>query len=280
MTEFEIIYNHGRGRMTLNLENFFARNAKGVFVHTYKTNINKVLALVAEWCEEEQITFLLDWLTKHNCKDLVDAFLKKYKWVNEFYPVTPPSILNNKEKTNMENINTLRPGERFMYKGLEWIALDLIDGNILAITSKAISEIPFDTGRSNNWKNSSLRRVLNNDFLAEKLDKRHLVPMVLDLTADNGDDMYGKCEDYVGILSCDQVRKYRKLIPGYPEWMWTCTPWYCSPDPSDAHFVRSVLTSGVLYYSVAYDARGVVPACIFSSKHLKLCRQAQLVEAD
>lgn len=53
MTEFEIIYNHGRGRMTLNLENFFARNAEGVFVHIYKTNINKVLALVAEWCEEE-----------------------------------------------------------------------------------------------------------------------------------------------------------------------------------------------------------------------------------
>ena len=91
MTEFEIIYNRGRGRMTLNLENFFARNAKGVFVHTYKTNINKVLALVAEWCEEEQIAFLLDWLTKHSCKDLVDAFLKKYKWVNEFYPLPPPN---------------------------------------------------------------------------------------------------------------------------------------------------------------------------------------------
>lgn len=88
MTEFEIIYNHSRGRMTLNLENFFARNTKGVFVHTYKTNINKVLALVAEWCGEEQITFLLDWLTKHNCNDLVDAFLKKYKWVNQIYPTT------------------------------------------------------------------------------------------------------------------------------------------------------------------------------------------------
>lgn len=180
----------------------------------------------------------------------------------------------------MENINTLRAGERFMYNGLEWIALDLIDDNILAITSKAISEIPFDTGRSNNWKNSSLRRVLNNDFLAEKLDKRHLVPMVLDLTADNGDDAYGKCEDYVGILSCDQVRKYRNLILSYPEWMWTCTPWYCSPYSTNAHGVRIVDSSGVLNYYCAYIALGVVPACIFSSKHLKLCRQAQLVEAD
>lgn len=180
----------------------------------------------------------------------------------------------------MVNINTLRAGERFMYKDIEWIALDLIDGNVLAITSKAISEIPFDTGRNNNWKNASLRRVLNNDFLAEKLDKRHLVPMVLDLTADNGDDMYGVCKDYVGILSCDQVRKYRKLIPNYTEWMWTCTPWYCSPDPTHACLVRGVDTSGVLSNGGANDAGGVVPACIFSSKHLKLCRQAQLVEAD
>ena len=104
--------------------------------------------------------------------------------------------------------------------------------------------------------------------------------MVLDLTADNGDDMYGKCEDYVGILSCDQVRKYRKLIPGYPEWMWTCTPWYCSPSPTLASYVRGVNPSGVLSNVRAYYAYGVVPACVFSSKHLKLCRQAQLVEAD
>lgn len=47
-----------------------------------------------------------------------------------------------------------------------------------------------------------------------------------------------------------------------------------------ANYVRSVNPSGVLNISSADDANGVVPACIFSSKHLKLCRQAQLVEAD
>lgn len=182
----------------------------------------------------------------------------------------------------MENIKTLKPGEHFTYKGIDWIALDLVDGeNILAITAKAVCEIPFDTNRRNNWKDSSLRRVLNNDFLDEKLDRRHLIPMTLDLTADNGDTLYGKCEDYVGILSCDQYRKYRKLIPSYPEWMWTCTPWYCSPTPTVANTVRVVGASGVLDYSGgAGGAYGVVPACIFSSKALKLCRQAQLVEAD
>lgn len=89
MTEFEIIYNQGKGRMVLNLEYFFCRNHKRVFVHTKKTNINRVLTLVAKYCEQKQIVFLLEWLDAHNCEDLVDTFLQKYKWANEFYSRIP-----------------------------------------------------------------------------------------------------------------------------------------------------------------------------------------------
>lgn len=89
MTEFEIIYKQGKGRIVLNLEYFFSRNHKGVFVHTKKTNINRVLTLVAKYCEREQIIFLLNWFADHHCNDLVETFLKKYEWVNEFYPEIP-----------------------------------------------------------------------------------------------------------------------------------------------------------------------------------------------
>ena len=121
----------------------------------------------------------------------------------------------------------LMVGEHFTYEGIEWICLDIIDGNYLAITAKVIDELPFDTENYNNWKESSLRRVLNEDFV-DKLNKKHLVMQTSDLIADNGDKMYGTCEDYVTILSCDQYRKYRELVPHYPEWMWTLTPWNCS----------------------------------------------------
>lgn len=79
MTEFTIIYNDGKGKMTLNLETFFARKENGRFIHTIKPDIYKVFKLVNEWCEEEQVDFLLKWLKENNCSDLVRYYEAKYK---------------------------------------------------------------------------------------------------------------------------------------------------------------------------------------------------------
>lgn len=166
-------------------------------------------------------------------------------------------------------------GEHFTYKGIEWICLDIIDGNYLAITAQIWQKLPFDVDNYNDWKESSLRKVLNKEFLS-KLNKNHFVMQTSDLIADNGDRKYGTCEDYVTILSCDQYRKYRDLVPHYPEWMWTLTPWSCCS--GDGNGVRGVNPAGYIYSSSAYYGYGVAPTCIFSSKHLKLSRQIKLVE--
>lgn len=168
----------------------------------------------------------------------------------------------------------LNIGEHFIYNGIEFICLDIIDGNYLAMTAKPWAEIPFDTNNHNDWRKSSLRRVLNTDFL-ELLDKKHLVMQTSDLIADNGDKAYGTSEDYVTILSCDQYRKYRDIVPLFEEWMWTLTPWSCNT--SNSYYVRNVYpTGGVISHGAGYSF-GVAPACLFSSQNLKLCRQAHLV---
>lgn len=168
----------------------------------------------------------------------------------------------------------LNIGEHFIYNGIEFICLDIIDGNYLAMTAKPWAEIPFDTNNHNDWRKSSLRRVLNTDFL-ELLDKKHLVMQTSDLIADNGDKAYGTSEDYVTILSCDQYRKYRDIVPLFEEWMWTLTPWSCNT--SGSYYVRLVGTTGGVGYYGASNSIGVAPACLFSSQNLKLCRQAHLV---
>ena len=168
----------------------------------------------------------------------------------------------------------LNIGEHFIYNGIEFICLDIIDGNYLAMTAKPWAEIPFDTNNHNDWRKSSLRRVLNTDFL-ELLDKKHLVMQTSDLIADNGDKAYGTSEDYVTILSCDQYRKYRDIVPLFEEWMWTLTPWSCNT--STSHYVRGVYTAGDVNNYFANFSGGVAPACLFSSQNLKLCRQAHLV---
>ena len=175
----------------------------------------------------------------------------------------------------IKSMEQLIPGEHFVYNNIEFVCLDVIDGNYLAMTAMPWSDIPFDLNSENDWRNSSLRRVLANDFLP-LLDKKHLVKQMSDLIADNGDKAYGTSEDYVTILSCDQYRKYRELVPLFDEWMWTLTPWSC--DTSSANGVRGVHTGGTIYNLNANGSNGVAPVCLFSSANLKLRRQAQLVD--
>ena len=167
-------------------------------------------------------------------------------------------------------------GEHFTYAGIEWICLDIINDNYFAITAQIYDELPFDEDDRNDWKTSSLRDILNTKFL-KKLKVEHLIKQSSDLTADNGDKSYGTSSDYVTILSCDQYRKYRDLVPLFEECMWTLTPWSC--DAGYAGGVRIVNPTGTIGY-YAYSTLGVAPACIFSSENLKLRRQAHLVGVD
>ena len=162
-------------------------------------------------------------------------------------------------------------GDHFIYKDIEWVCLDIIDGNYLAITAKVWKELPFDVDNRNNWKESSLRKVLNEEFL-DKISKSYLVIQTSNLIADNGDKQYGTCNDYVTILSCDQYRKYRDLVPCYSEWMWTLTPWNCysgnGGDDYSGHGVRDVHPNGYIVTCGACIGIGVAPVVLFSHQQL------------
>ncbi len=72
------------------------------------------------------------------------------------------------------NNEALNPGEHFIYNGIEFICLDIIDKNYLAITAQVWQELPFDVDNYNDWKESSLRRVLNDEF-PNALNRNHLI---------------------------------------------------------------------------------------------------------
>ena len=174
----------------------------------------------------------------------------------------------DKIKTAIQNakrpdFSKIKDGEHFMYHGIEFIRLGLEQGGVLCMTAKPIAEEAFDTNGCNNWAKSRARKKLNTEFLS-LMDENDLLPFESDLTADNGDTAYGKCVDKIGILSCDLYRKYRKIVPLFDEWMWTCTPWHCgTPYSGYATIVRLVRSDGTLRTSSAYGALGLAPACIF-----------------
>jgi hypothetical protein len=167
----------------------------------------------------------------------------------------------------------LRPGEEFVYNGIRFICLEIINGNYLAITADCWCEKRFNNEYKdgcNNWEKSTLRRFLNEDVLKEYFDAKQLIKQTSDLIADNGDKAYGTCEDYITLLTCDQCRKYRKFMPKYDDWVWTLTPRSCGV--GNASYVRNINPSGELYdsLSIASSASGVAPVCLFNSNGLIL----------
>lgn len=170
----------------------------------------------------------------------------------------------NVEKAKV--LEDLLPGAKFTYQDREYIRLGNEQGGILCITADLWrTEQRF--GDNANYKESEIKELLEKEFWGKKKDK-NVLDYTMDLTSDNGDDSLGTCTAKVGLLTCDLIRKYYKVIPKYKEWWWTCTPWAIS---SHANNVRHVDTSGELYYNYASYIHGVVPACILDGQTLISC---------
>lgn len=195
--------------------------------------------------------------------NLIESIEKLVNESDESASKTLDMIKTVTQNAKRPDFSKIKDGEHFMYRGIEFIRLGLEQGGVLCMTAKPIAEEAFDPDGCNNWVKSRARKKLNTEFLS-LLDENDLLPFESDLTADNGDTAYGKCVDKIGILSCDLYRKYRKIVPLFDEWMWTCTPWYCgTPYSGYANYVRPVHSDGTLYYSYANSANGLAPACIF-----------------
>lgn len=191
----------------------------------------------------------------------------------------------------MTNITTLRPGEHFMFKNIEWVCLDPNhpDGGLLAIMAKPwAKDVKFcpsdifadEKGNWNNYRTSNVRGILS-DMVNAVFDGKGLLAHTVDLVADNGDRTYGTVQDFVFILTCDEFRKYRDCIPHYDSWIWTATPWCCGDDDSDAGHasnVRVVYTTGQFDCFCAYYGYSAVPACILNPAALNLRQSMAYVE--
>lgn len=153
-------------------------------------------------------------------------------------------------------------GEHFNYNGIEFVALGEEQGGLLAVVAHELDEeYAFDKDNCNDWRKSTLRRYLNEEYI-KNFDKADLLPLVSDLTTDSGQKDYGTSEDYIALLSCDLYRKYREYMPKYNTWVWTLTPWHIFP--SYASLARLVFTDGSLNDYSAFLSFGVAPACLFN----------------
>lgn len=170
-----------------------------------------------------------------------------------------------KSELKGEKFRGLKIGDTFELAELTWKILDRTDKGIVCLAERIKDS--FNFGLNNDWKESSLRKYLNKDFyenLVNEIGEDHVVTFERDLISLDGQKEYGKCEDKVSIISFDEYRKYRELIPNAEYWWWTLTPdsTKCNGVTS---WIRIVSPSGN-FYGNCYDfSCGVRPLCIFSS---------------
>lgn len=171
----------------------------------------------------------------------------------------------------MKKLAELKPGDRFMYGGVEWVKFEDIGAGTLCLAAEPVFRRAFDEENCNDWRKSSLRRELNGAFLdalvAEGADRAAFLDWESDLTADDGMTDYGTATDKIALLSDKLYRMFRGIIPRVDAWCWNLTPWTCDPEYSCG--VRGVHSSGAMGWNYAYDGSdGVRPLCYLKSEIL------------
>lgn len=166
-------------------------------------------------------------------------------------------------------------GETFSVFGDKFVALDYINGKVLAIRKEIWKNAPFDTGGVNDLRTASITGHLVQYFedLCKNGASEDTVAMnVMDLKATDGSREYGTFGMRAGLLTLEQYGKYQDIIPLADDWWCLATPWRTpnpgglrSPNTNYADVVWSVITSGGYYYWVATNACGIRPALYFTS---------------
>lgn len=169
-------------------------------------------------------------------------------------------------------------GETFSVFGDKFVALDYINGKVLAIRKEIWKNAPFDTGGVNDLRTASITGHLVQYFedLCKNGASDETVPMnTIDLKATDGSREYGTCGMRAGLLTFEQYGKYQDIIPLADDWWCLATPWR-TPNPGGlrspysyyTNVVWFVYSSGDYYYGDATDTYGIRPALYFTSELL------------
>lgn len=172
-------------------------------------------------------------------------------------------------KATSKSINLLEGlgiGDTFEVADTKWKILDITSAGYICLAD-SIGERQFDSD-SSNWENSDLRGYLNEEFfekIAAEIGLENIVPFERDLLSLDGQTEYGKCEDKVSLLTVDEYRKYRSLIPNTEAyWWWLVSPW-STPCNDYRRTVTVVSSAGYFGSYLCSNDIGVRPVCIFSS---------------
>ena len=176
-------------------------------------------------------------------------------------------------------LKTLKRGQTFYGAGIQWLVLGHTNSSqglpiVTHIVSTGIVERrAFDEKNRNDLGVSTLLAYLNGEFL-ERLEDAFgegaVAEQFIDLTSNDGLKDYGNVKAKVGLLTEEEYRQHRDILPplGDEGWWWLATP-YSTERAGYPSLVRYVDSDGALYgVSACYGDYGVRPALNLSSSIL------------
>ncbi len=171
-------------------------------------------------------------------------------------------------------LKTLKRGQTFYGAGIQWLVLGHTNSSqglpiVTHIVSTGIVERrAFDEKNRNDLGVSTLLAYLNGEFL-ERLEDAFgegaVAEQFIDLTSNDGLKDYGNVKAKVGLLTEEEYRQHRDILPplGDEGWWWLATP-YSTERAGYPSLVRNVFSDGTLYYIVsAYSGYGGVRPALY-----------------
>lgn len=155
-------------------------------------------------------------------------------------------------------LKTLKRGQTFYGAGIQWLVLGHINSSqglpiVTHIVSTGIVERrAFDEKNRNDLGVSTLLAYLNEEFL-ERLEDAFgegaVAEQFIDLTSNDGLKDYGNVKTKVGLLTEEEYRQHRDILPplGDEGWWWLATP-YSTERAGYPSLVRYVNSDGALYH--------------------------------
>lgn len=158
-------------------------------------------------------------------------------------------------------------GNTFKTETMEHIVLEhLPDGKTVCMLKDFYKRAKFDND-SNDYKKSSIRKMLNTEFLdklSAEVGAENIIEHTVDLTSDEGSKKFGSVQDKISLPTCEIIRKYHDILEKYNpgRWWWLATP-IAVPGWDDC--VRAVGNDGILGCSYYNLGGGVRPFYILNS---------------
>lgn len=163
------------------------------------------------------------------------------------------------------------------YGNITWNILSNQKDKLFLITKDIIFTQNFDIPQnefditSNDFKNSSIIKYLNEQFLhylvKRGADITRIIPTTIDLTSMNGIKTYGKCTSKIFLLTHHLYCKYQKKISPVDRPYYLATPW--TIHSNDYYNAVTIICpedeAPVLSYCSSGAPQGIRP-CIYLQK--------------